>query len=113
MKWNNNGIKYERGNYECLIARYNDTGYWVCVRADATQQTQKSNFKDLGEFLSASKCEVKHLYDVDDELTETNIILIDNLKAYGGGFAFWKTNGIRREKINPNELHKYLPVPAR
>lgn len=113
MKWNNNDVKYERGNYECLIAQYNKTGAWVCVRAMATQQTQKHNFKELGEFLSAKECEVKRAYDDNDNPTETNVILIDNMRAYGGGFQFWTCNEEmeRIEKINPNELHKYLPIP--
>lgn len=114
MKWNNNGVKYERGNYECLIAQYNKTGAWVCVRAMATQQTQKHNFKQLGEVISAKEIEVKRAYDDNDELTETNIILIDNMAAYGGGFQFWTCNEEleRVEKINPNYLDKYLPIPV-
>ena len=114
MKWNNNGIKFERGNYECLIAQYNKSGYWVCVRAMATQQTQKHNFKELGEVLSAKEIEVKKLYDDNDELTETNVILFDNMNAYGGGFQFWTCNEEieRVEKINMNYLDKFLPIPA-
>ena len=109
MKWNNNGIKYERGNYECLIAQYNKTGHWVCVRAMATQQTQKHNFKALGEVISAKEIEVKKLYNDNDELTETNVIYFDNMAAYGGGFKFWTYN---LEKINMNYLDKYLPIPT-
>lgn len=112
MKWNNNGIKYERGNYECLIAQYNKTGAWVCVRAMATQQTQKHDFKALGEVISAEECEVKRLYDDNDNPTETNVILFDNMAAYGGGFQFWTCNEEleRLEKININYLFKYLPI---
>ena len=114
MKWNNNDVKYERGNYECLIAQYNKTGFWVCVRANVTQQTQKHNFKTLGELLSAKECEVKRAFNDIDELTETNIILIDNMAAYGGGFQFWTCNEEmdKVKKINQSELHKYLPVPT-
>lgn len=114
MKWNNNDVKYERGNYECLIAQYNKSGAWVCVRAMATQQTQKHSFKALGEVISAKEIEVKKLYGDNDELTETNIILFDNMAAYGGGFQFWTCNEEleRTEKINVNYLDKYLPIPT-
>lgn len=114
MKWNNNDVRYERGNYECLIAQYNKTGAWVCVRAMATQQTQKHSFKELGDVISAKEIEVKRAYDDNDKLTETNVILIDNMAAYGGGFQFWTYNEEleRVEKINPNYIDKYLPIPV-
>ncbi len=111
MKWNNNDVKYERGNYECLIAQFDKTGSWVCLRAMATQQTQKHTFKDLGEALSAKEVEVKRFYDDNDEPTETNVIAVMNMKAYGGGFKFYKENEDESlTPINQSEIHRYLPI---
>lgn len=103
MKWIKNGIEFKRGDYVCLIAKYDTRPEWFAVRATATQQTQKSNFKDLGEYLNAGVVEVKEAYDDDENPVEKNVLLFDNKKAYGGGFSFWLTNDEMErtgEKIN-------------
>ena len=92
MKWITNGVKFNRGDYFCLIAKYDTQPEWFAVRAMATQQSQKVNFKALGEFLNASVIEVKEAYDDNENPTEKNVILFDYKKAYGGGFQFWYTN---------------------
>ena len=114
MKWIvQDGIKFERGNYECLIAQYDKKGFWVCLRAMATQQTQKHTFKDLGVALSAKEIEVKRFYDDNDNPTELSVICVSNMKAYGGGFKFHIENEEERlVPINQSELHKYLPIPT-
>lgn len=111
MKWNNNDVKYERGNYEYLIAQYNKSGFWVCLRSNATQQSQKNYFRDLGKVLNAKEIEVKKLYDDNDVQTETDVILFD---SWNGNFHFWTCDEDFDviEKINMNYLDKYLPVPA-
>lgn len=92
MKWIKNGIEFKRGDYFCLIAKYDTRPEWFALRAMATQQTQKQRFKELGEYLKANVVEVKEAYDEEETLTEKNIILFDNMAAYGGGFQFWHTN---------------------
>lgn len=92
MKWITNGVKFKRGDYFCLIAKYDTRPEWFAVRAMATQQSQKVNFKALGEFLNANVIEVKEAYDDNENPTEKNVILFDDKKAYGGGFQFWYTN---------------------
>lgn len=92
MKWIKNGVEFRRGDYFCLIAKYDTRPEWFTVRAMATQQTQKHNFKALGEYLGASVIEVKEAYDEDDKLVEKDIILFDNMAGYGGGFQFWHAN---------------------
>ena len=73
MKWITNGIEFRRGCHECLIARYDGAGCWWALGAIATQQTMKAEFKRLGEYLGASRCEVKKLYDEDDDQTEWDV----------------------------------------
>lgn len=77
MKWINNGIKYQRGCHECLIAQYDGKGCWWSLGAIATQQTMKSEFKRLGEYLGAARCEVKKLYDDDDNEVEQNVVVFN------------------------------------
>lgn len=90
MKWIHNGIKYERGNHEFLIAQYDDVDVWFTVRANiATQQTQKALFKKLGEHFEASKIEVLPMYDDNDEWTKENIVVFDFI-SLNGEYRFWK-----------------------
>lgn len=87
MKWIKNGVTFNRGNYECLIAKFDDTPVWFTPRAMQTQQSMKSNFKRLGEMFEASKCEVKPMYNEADEWTEENIVVFDFM--YSGECKFY------------------------
>ena len=91
MKWINNGIKYERGNHEFLIAKYDDTEVWFTVRANIiTQQSQKSLFKRLGEYLGANKCEVLPMYNDEGEWVKGDIVVFDFMSS--GECRFWNLN---------------------
>lgn len=87
MKWNNNGIKYQRGCYECLIAKFDDVDVWFTPRAMQTQQTMKANFKRLGELLETKVCEVMPMYGDNDEWTQENIVVFDFM--YSGECRFY------------------------
>ena len=88
MKWiNNEGIKFLRGDYEGLIAKFDDVPQWFCMRALATQQTQKSAFKLLGEYFQAEKCEVKHMGDEDGNCVEEGVVIFE--KMYSGEYKFY------------------------
>lgn len=89
MKWIHNGVKYERGNHEFLIASFDGVDVWFTVRANiATQQTQKSLFKRLGDYIGASMCEVLPMYNKNEEWTKENIVVFDFLSS--GKCLFWK-----------------------
>lgn len=88
MKWNHNGITYRRGCYETLIAQYDGKGVWFINRGLMTQQTMKSCFKRLGEFLGASSVEVKPMWNEDDSATETNVVVVDRM--YDGSYKFYR-----------------------
>lgn len=92
MKWIKNGIEFKRGDYIALIAKFDTRPEWFAVRATATQQTQKANFKALGEYFGATVVEVKEAYDDDEKPVEKGVILFDNMSAYSGGFKFWESN---------------------
>ena len=99
MKWVNNGIKYLRGDHERLIAQFNGKGAWFTLRAFATQQTQKSEFKRLAEYFEdeVAICEVKKMYDDDDNLTEDEIVVFDF--HYDGKCNFYISDGEKLVEI--------------
>lgn len=88
MKWiNKEGVKFLRGCYEGLMARYDDTDIWFCMRGLATQQTQKAAFKRLGEYFNANVCEVKNLWDEDGNAVEDNVVVF--MRLYSGEYKFY------------------------
>lgn len=99
MKWNNNGIAYRRGCHEVLVAQYDGKGPWYCNIPMMTQQTMKSCFKALGEWLGAERVEVKPLYDENGNPTER--VTKDFMKRYDGSYIFrdgWVTeDGVMEE----------------
>lgn len=90
MKWINNidNIKFTRGDHRPIIAKFDNMDKWFNLRAMATEQSQKSNIKALGDHLGANQCEVKYLYDGDDNVTESeeNIVFFsfinDDVRFY-------------------------------
>lgn len=86
MKWNHNGVSYQRGCYEALIAQYDGAGYWYINEAVQTQQSMKSNFKLLGEHFGAQRVEVKPLFDENDNMTEKTLRVF--MRKYDGGYIF-------------------------
>lgn len=86
MKWNNNGIVYKRGCYEVLITQFDNSGPWYCNIPQMTQQTMKSCFWSLGEYLGAKSVEVKKLYDEYDNPTVNKTR--DFSRRYDGSYIF-------------------------
>ena len=62
MKWITNGIKFNRGCYNCLIAKFDNSKMWLTLDAACTVQTAKACFKRLGERFGAKCCEVQEMY---------------------------------------------------
>lgn len=87
MKWNHNGITYPRGCYETLVAQFDGKGPWYCNIPMMTQQSMKSCFKALGEYLGAESVEVKPLWNEDDSpaVQKTR----DFIKRYNGTYDFF------------------------
>lgn len=96
MKWKTNGIQFRRGCHECLIAQFNGCGCWWGLGAMATQQTMKSEFKRLGDYLGATLCEVKELYDENDNETEQDVI-------------YYRFNYLGQLLAADDETQKYIP----
>ena len=86
MKWNNNGVTYERGCRDVLIARYDNGQQWYINRERMTQASQKVCFKRLGEDMNARSIEVKPLFDAFGNHTETEMCAFQ--KMYDGQYWF-------------------------
>lgn len=86
MKWIKNDVLFERGNYEPIIAKFDNSKVWLVVTACCTQQTARSLFKELGEKYGAKSVEIKKMYSVDDQITEENIVGF--LRLYDGTYLF-------------------------
>lgn len=76
MKWITNGIKFNRGCYNCLIAKFDNSKMWLTLDAACTVQTAKASFKRLGEHFGAKCCEVQKMYNVSGTLIrkDTDIV---------------------------------------
>ncbi len=95
MKWNHNGIKYHRGCYIVLIAQFDGKGNWWEVGAMCTQQSMRAGFKRLGEYLGSKTCEVKRLYDDEDNPNEKSV-------------SFWfGYDG--KLYVSDDSVHKFVP----
>lgn len=100
MKWIHNGVKYERGNHEFLIAKYDDAEVWFTVRADIiTQQSQKALFKKLGEYMGANKVEILPMYNDTGEWTKEHIVVFD-FRSSGECMFWWLREDGAMKKID-------------
>lgn len=78
MKWIRNNVTTERGNYRCLLAKFDTSDYWFCYDANAWTGRQIMTFREAASLLGASTIEIKYQYDENDKLSEPeeNIITI-------------------------------------
>lgn len=84
MKWENNEVKFTRGDYEVILARFDDDCIWYMPRALMTQQSAKHLFRDLGKALDAKKVEVRKFSN--KKINKNDIRVVDE---WGGAFKFW------------------------
>lgn len=78
MKWIRNNVTTERGNYRCLLAKFDTSDYWFCYDANAWTGRQIMAFRKAASLLGASTIEIKYQYDENVQLSEPegNIITI-------------------------------------
>lgn len=78
MKWIRNNVTTERGNYRCLLAKFDTSDYWFCYDANAWTGRQIMAFRKAASLLGASKIEIKYQYDENDQPSEPeeNIVTV-------------------------------------
>lgn len=86
MKWIRNNVTTERGNYRCLLAKFDTSDYWFCYDANAWTGRQIMAFREAASQLGASTIEIKYQYDENDQLSEPeeNIVTIVNYVSEEG-----------------------------
>ena len=86
MKWIRNNVTTERGNYRCLLAKFDTSDYWFCYDANAWTGRQIMAFRKAASLLGASTIEIKYQYDENDKLSEPeeNIITIVHYESEEG-----------------------------
>lgn len=73
IKWITNGVSFRRGNYEPLIARFDNTRCWLSYNACTTASGFRAVIRKLADEYGAKMVEIKYLYDEDDNVTEDDI----------------------------------------
>ena len=88
FKWITNGVSFNRGNYEDLIAKFDNSRKWLKVGAYCTTSSFKSSIRNLAEVFGASVIEIKPLWDENEQPTEdrTNVV---NYRKLSDGYWFY------------------------
>ena len=78
MKWIRNNVTTERGNYRCLLAKFDTSDYWFSYYINTWTGLQIEIFWEVAKMFNASQIEIKYQYDENDKLSEPeeNIITI-------------------------------------
>ena len=87
IKWITNGVSFRRGNYETLIAKFDNSKTWLGLGAYCTTQTFKEEIRHLAQDFGAKVIELKPGFYKDDNglyyRTEKDVInfLYSNKRA--------------------------------
>lgn len=104
MKWIKNGIRFERGNYEPLIVKFDNSKVWLKIDACCTQQSARKEFRELGEAYGAKTIEVQKMYNDDGVVSHEDIVCFLDL---GDKYIFRNElevpEGVKREFIRYSE----------
>ena len=109
MKWITNGVSFRRGNWETLIAKFDNSKMWLAVGACCTADTFKASIRRLAQSYGASTVEVKPLWDENDRPTEPRENVV-SFKLLSEGYWFYipkaVPEGAKREFIEfaPEEI---------
>lgn len=74
MKWNTNGVTFNRGNYRPLIAHFDNSKCWLALAACTTTSGFRAEIRRLANEYGAKTVELKYFYDDNDNQTETNVV---------------------------------------
>lgn len=95
MKWKKNGIVSRRGNFRPILARFDNSRYWLAIGANCSVSTAIDQFRRLGKDFCSKLVEIKYWYNEDGQASEEDDNIVDVVMSSWSNIAF------RRE----------LPVP--
>lgn len=83
MKWiNESNVQFNRGNYESIIAKFDNSLKWFNVDSIASTSTAKSLIRKLAQAYNAKVITIKHLFDENGNPTEKREDVVDFYRAY-------------------------------
>ena len=111
IQWDIDDVSFRRGNFETIIARFDNCKKWFRDGSVCSTQTAKSSFRRLAQRYGATRVEVKYLFGRDEEPTEDRTSVID-FKWLPGSEEWWfyiekpVPEGSRRQfhEFRPEEL---------
>lgn len=90
MRWITNGIKFERGNRETLLAQFDNDGLWYTPRGQMTQSSARALIKLFGEAYDAEQVELTTLSN--SNISTKNIVVF---QCHNGVITLWDVSGNR------------------
>ena len=83
MKWiNESNVKFNRGNYERIIAKFDNSLKWFELDAMTTTSGARWCFRRLAQEYDAKIITIKHLFDEDGNATEKREDVVGFYKTY-------------------------------
>lgn len=87
LRWKISGeVKFSRGNYMRLIAKFDNSRKWIENGAICTVQDFRSDVRKLAQVYGAKEVELKPLFDEDDKATEKRENVVQFLQLSSGYF---------------------------
>lgn len=88
MKWIKNDVTFRRGNHHPLIARLDDSPFWLGFCACMTTQTFREDIRRLAQNFGCATIEVKYHWNADGEATEPEDSIVGVLNLGNGEYLF-------------------------
>lgn len=109
IKWIAPDVSFSRGNYESVIAKFDNCKKWLHVGAVCSTQSAKTSFRKLAQEFGAETVEIKPLWGLDEKPTENRMNVV-NFRKLSDSYWFYiekaVPEGAKREFIEfkPAEL---------
>lgn len=88
MKWIKNDVTFRRGNYRQLIARLDDSPFWLQSCACMTTQCFRQDIRKLAQEFGCSTIEVMYRQDADGRETKPEDSIVGFLRQEDGSYWF-------------------------
>ena len=108
IRWITNDVSFNRGNWEILIAKFDNSRKWLMPSALCTAANFKAEIRQLAQDFGAKVVEVKKLYENENPVEKRQDV-VDFLKLSSGYiFRIEKRvpDGAKREftEFTPDEI---------
>lgn len=77
MRWKKENISTNRGNFEPVIAKFDNSRYWLRIGEMCSTQEALRFFRMIGHAFGAASVEVKYLFGKNDWFSERAKNIVD------------------------------------